>query len=319
MRKKYKVNNMLNLLIITAAIPFGVLSVMLAWNQSTVFGIICTLIMSGVLFVVGPLIYLNPKNIKSVTVTSDSLVIDYRKTSAEVFYKDIKKIEHYKHGLFTERIWIYTSSATYEIIYDIKDFQNMCKNIYSELSKHRMENITDEWFQTDFGGRIPYEKHPFERNADDTNKYTANFPLIWTLMTVQFFVVLYLIIFLWTRPNVILNIVITVTYIFIEYGGILAITSPKITQSVSINASSIFIGFKKERVEIPLSSIQMVSYQRPWIKPKRVYIVTKQMQCILLPWYIKNFRGMCKSIYKALKKGQIESKFDKVFLRKFGK
>ncbi len=150
MNNKYKINYILISALLMVFSVLAIITVVFMWNESLAVGIILTVYMIGVV-IFGIKQFFNPKNIKSVTVNTDSLIIEYRKRIIEVFFKDIKKIEHYKHGPLTEKTTIYAKAFKYEITYEIKDFREMCRNIYTELSKRHMENIADEWFQKKFG------------------------------------------------------------------------------------------------------------------------------------------------------------------------
>jgi hypothetical protein len=145
MKNKYEINYKL-IFTVTALIslPFLLLTILL--REGILFGVIITVVLNG--FGVSQLFV---QRIKSVTVDSTAIIIEYRKTSVKISYTDINKIGHYKHGPLTERIFIYAKDYVYEIPFDMKDFHNMCGSIYSGLSKINMEHAADEWFREKFG------------------------------------------------------------------------------------------------------------------------------------------------------------------------
>lgn len=199
MGSKYRLNYKLIFtvyIIITIIITLGILYL---WQKSIISGIIVLLSYLGILAASMNLAF-GSRRVKSVTINTIEIILEIGKKNVVIPYEDCVKIEHYKHGLFTERIYIYAKDCTknetelylirYEIDFDIKDFQEICRKLYKELSFINMEHIADEWFQKKFGGRVFYEDHLPQINIDAANIYSANFRLIWALMAVQFILVL---------------------------------------------------------------------------------------------------------------------------------
>lgn len=317
MNNKHEINYKLIFSVLVVINIFTLLMTIMVWEKDLLAGILVT-----IFFIVINILSIKqlfiPQRVKNVTVNSDAIIIGYRNTNVEIPYKDCKKIEHYKHGPFTERIYVYAKDYVYEIPFDLKDFHEMCASIYSELSKIHMENVSDEWFHKELGkGYQPRTESVRETSGE---RFFANFPLMWILMGLQFILAISLTAFIWNSINVLFKIVWPVCLVFIEYLGVLVITSPKLTRSVTITEDEIIIEFKKKSVEVQFSSCETIKYQKPWPQGmKRIYIIMNNGQYGLLPWYIKNFRGMCRSLYKALENADMESIADKKFRKKFGK
>ena len=316
---KHKINYMPIFSVLTLVSLIGVLLVIEVWMKDFLGGILAMTLLI-VLEILGIRQLFAPQRIKSVTVTSSSIIIEYRKTSVEVPYEDCKKIEHDKHGPLTERITVYAKDYFYEISFDLKHFHEMCKEIYTELSNINMAPIADEWFQKKFGKEVSLNDNQCinDSSSHATAKYSANYRLMWTLMIVQFILVLFLTIIIWSRIDIIFKIILPITVLFVEYLIVLVIISPRLTRSVTITANGIIVEFKKKHIEIPITSFELVKYDRRWPYPKRVTIFTNKKQYGLLPWYIKDFRGMCRSVYQALENAHMESIADKSFQKKFG-
>ncbi|MGI6161078.1 MAG: hypothetical protein ACOYJD_03520 [Christensenellales bacterium] len=149
MENKYITNYKLIFIIMIVVLIISVSVIILAWNTSLLTGIF-TIILYCALGIYGVQGFLAEGNIKSVTITINAIKIEYRKIKVTVPLEDCARIEHYKRGPFTERICIYAEGYIYEIPWDIKDFRNMCENLYQALSNINMAHITDEWFHNNF-------------------------------------------------------------------------------------------------------------------------------------------------------------------------
>ena len=149
MGNEYKYNYLKVIVILSLLSVLAIIVVFVVWNIDLAGGVISTMFIIGIA-IFGAKQYFAPQNIKSVTVTSDSVIIKYRKVSVEVFYRDFLKIEHYKQGLYTEGLLVIARSRRYGITNEIKDFHRMCEDIYVELSKNNTKHIADPWFQIKF-------------------------------------------------------------------------------------------------------------------------------------------------------------------------
>ena len=320
MKTKHEINYTLIFTVLTLISLFAVLLVIVVFEEGFLGGVFTAIIfIAAIIFSISQLFV--PQRIKSVTVASTEIIIEYRKTTINVPFESFKKITHEKHGPLTERIYVYAGGYFYDITFDLKHFHEMCKEIYDMLLSLNMESVADEWFQKKYGKEATIkDSQCINQNSNNVKaKYSANYRLMWALMILQFIFVLFLTIVTWNRADIIFKIIWPITVFFIEYLGVLAITSPKLTRSVTITANGIVIEFKKERIEIPFASCERIQFRRPWPHPKRVYVFIGEKQFILLPWYIKNFRGLCRSIYQALENVHMESIADKSFRKKFGK
>ncbi len=316
MRAKYSINYKLIAAVLLLVSIFALLLIALIWKENFFAGIVSTVFLLAA-EIYGIVQLFGPQRIKSITVESSAIIIQYRKADVKVLYENIKKIKHYKHGPLTERILVYAENSTiYEIPFDLKDSRGLCRSIYTELSKINKEKIADEWFQREFGGKVQYQMTT-DIELEGKN-YTSNFLLMWLLMAVQFMLVILMTVFIWNRIDIVFKFIWPVFIIFMEYLGVLAITSPRIVKNVIITASMIIVNYKKERVEIPITTCKSIQYHRSWPSPKRVYVYWEK-QYVLLPWYIKDFRGMCKSIYETLTHANMESIAEGTFQRKFGR
>lgn len=319
MGRRHTINYKPSLIIAVVVLIFASLVLKTAWEESIETGIIIIIAFIGV-SIFGLMMGRASERVKSVVITSNAITMEYRKTNVIVPFEVFSKLKHYKHGPFTERILVHAKDDIYLIPGDLKDFQDMCRSIYVELSKIDKEHIADEWFQKKFGNGVSLKTSSIESKREVAGeKYSANYSLMWILYVLQFILVCSLIYLIWSNKSIVDSLIMTIPLLFVEYLGVLAILSPRIIKSVTITATTFIIDFKKERVEIPIKSCELVHYHRPWPSPKRVYICTEQKFQYLLPWYIKNFRRMGKSIYQALENAQKESVASKQFKRKFGK
>lgn len=315
---RYDVNY--KFIIATLSIIFicGLILALVIMDNYLVSGIILIILLVGaVIFSITRLF--TPQRIRRVTVTSTSIVIEYRKSSVEIPFEDIKKLEHYKHGPLTERIYVFAKPYKYEILSDLKHFHDLCRSIYAELKKIDKEDTADEWFQNEFGKNDPPKTSGTTVKCEDMGqKYSANFTLMWILYIIQLIFMLLVIILIWSNQSVVLSLVMSVILLFLEYIGVVVITSPIITRSITITGSNIIIKLKNKSGKFPITSFKKIEYHKPFLYPKRVYIYVEDDICLVLPWYIKNFRAMCKGLYQVLKKLKMESIAGKSFRSKFG-
>ena len=148
MGKKYKTNYRLILtVIVTVCVAIIIFYI---WQRGILGGIIAALFCIGMV-----ILSLLQVKIKSVTLDTSAIIIEYKKETVIIPYEDCVKIEHYIHGPLTERVFIYANNHNkYEITFDLTGFRDMCSRLYSELLKINKEQIADEWFQKEFGGSI---------------------------------------------------------------------------------------------------------------------------------------------------------------------
>ena len=149
---KYKINYALIFTVLGVLCIFAFILALQFWKKNWLAGILITVLFISA-YTYSILQLFIPQRVISVIINSTAIIINYRKTCVEIPYRDCKKLEHYKHGPLTERIWIYSKGYVYEIPFDIKGFRNMCGSIYQALSNINMEHIADEWFQKNFGNR----------------------------------------------------------------------------------------------------------------------------------------------------------------------
>lgn len=319
MENKYQVNYKFIITTLTIISICGLLLALVIMKNDLEYGILFIIGFVGAV-VLGITRLFVPQRIKSVTITSTAMKLEYRKSRFEIPFEDFNKLEHYKHGPFTERIYIFAKDHCYDIPADLKRFIDMCREIYADLEKIDKENIADEWFQKKFGKNAPSKTSSTTVKREDIGeKYSANFTLMWTLYIIQLIFMLLVIALIWSSQNIVYSLIMTVTILFFEYIGVVGITSPRITRSITITDSNIIIGLKNKSGKLPITSFIKLEYHKPFLRPKRVYIYVQDDICFLLPWYIKNISAMCKSLYQALEKLQMESVAGKSFRRKFGK
>lgn len=150
MKTKHEINYALIFTVLTLISLFAVVLVFMVWKEDFLAGILATILLIVIeIMSIGQLFV--PQRIKSVTVTSNEIIIEYREKTINVPFESFKKITHEKHGPLTERIFVYLEGYFYEIPFDLKHFHEMCKEIYDELLSLYMESIADEWFQKKFG------------------------------------------------------------------------------------------------------------------------------------------------------------------------
>lgn len=145
MGKKYKTNyRLIFTVIVTVCVAIIIFYI---WQRGILGGIIASLFCIGMV-----ILSLLQVKIKSVTLDTSAIIIEYKKKTVIIPYEDCVKIEHYIHGPLTERVFIYANNHNkYEISFDLTGFRDMCRRLYSELLKINREQIADEWFQKKFG------------------------------------------------------------------------------------------------------------------------------------------------------------------------
>jgi hypothetical protein len=300
------------------AVVFAVATVfaICIWAENMTAGIVFAVCLVGV-GICATKEWLAPRRIKSVSVSPAGIQIQYRKASELIAYDECKQIEHYKHGPLTERILLRTKGRIIiEIPYYLSDFQGMCRSIYRELSAKNLEHVADRWFQLEFGEGRQKTEDESETGELTGSRFPANFALIWTLMAVQAVAAAALIVLLWSGAGTGLKIAGTVAILICEFLAVVVVTSPKLTREVFILAGGITARYKEKSFEIPAKGCEKVIYSRPWPMPRRVYVFADNGYYVLLPWYIRNFRGMCRCIYRVLADAGKESAADMRF-RKF--
>ncbi len=315
MSKKHTINYKSIFTVLALTTVFGVFITIWVWSVNVVIG---ALVMA---FWIGIVIYeiskFRTEGIIGVSVTNEGIVIEYRVRTVNVKFEDCKQIEHYKHGPLTERILLRAAHDIIEIPYYLTDFNGMCAAIYEGLISKGMEHVADEWFRSRFAHGADV---PINRDEDAGERFTANFPLIWTLMAVQFLLAAGLAaVLLWSDTELAFKIIVTAAFVFVEFLAVLAVTSPRLTQSVTVSTERIAVRFKEKRFDIPIGSCKGVAYVKPCPMPHRVYIYADNAYVVLLPWYIRNFHGMSRSIYRVLADADMESIANARFRRKFGK
>lgn len=320
MSAKHVINYRLIFTVLAVMLVCILFIVIFVWKENMKYGILLTVSFIGAeIFGIRQLFL--PQRIKSVSVTSAEMIIEYRKATEAVAYEDCKKIEHYKHGPFTERILLHTKGRIIEIPFDLTNFQGMCASIYRALLSKKMEHVADDWFRRKFADKAEALKrsHENETSKIQGTRFEANYPLIWTLMAAQFMLSAALIVLLWSTASLGLKIVGIASLLMFEFFAILVATSPKLTRSVTVSADGMTVRFKEKNFEIPVANCDRVLYSRLWPWAPRVCICADNGFFVLLPWYIRNFHGMCRCIYRVLANAGKESVADKRFRKKYGK
>ena len=315
MDKKHTINYKSMFAVLALTTVFGVFFTIWVWSVSAVLGALVMALSTGI--VIYEANKSRTQSIIAVSVANERVVIEYRDKKVSVNFDDCKQIEHYKHGPLTERILLRTAQDIIEIPNYLTDFNGMCAAIYEGLISKGMEHVADEWFRSRFAHGADV---PINRDEDAGERFTANFPLIWTLMAVQFLLATGLAaVLLWSDTELAFKIIVTGAFVFVEFLAVQAVTSPRLTQSVTVSAERIAMHFKEKRFDIPIGSCKGVAYVKPCPMPHRVYIYADNGYVVLLPWYIRNFHGMSRSIYRVLADGDMESIANARFRRKFGK
>lgn len=140
---KYEVNYKLIFITLSIAFIIFLLPAMLILKKDLQYGMFLIILLVGALIFSITRLF-SPQRIKSVTVFSTSIIIEFRKSRVEIPFEDFEKIEYYKHGPFTERIYILAKPYKYEILFELKHFHDLCRRIYAALAKIDKGNIADE-------------------------------------------------------------------------------------------------------------------------------------------------------------------------------
>lgn len=150
MIEKYVVNHLVVSLQSIVLILFVVFVEIIAWKLSIFYGILTMILFIGVL-ALGIKYMFEPARIKSLTINSNGIEIEYSKNTVSLPFETWSKLAHYKRGPLTERILIQADGFIHVIPWDMKMFHKMCRNIYESLLENNMEHIADDWFQEKFG------------------------------------------------------------------------------------------------------------------------------------------------------------------------